>query len=226
MRNSAVTRFQRREAPSSGIPAAPIPCGFIIAGLLSAAIALPRPVPASPQAKPAQESGNQATISSTATPFKISVAKNLVLLRVVVRDASGHAVSNLRKEDFLLLDNGRPQAISTFSVDLAAARSAPATPAPEASSGAAPAGAPPADRYVALLFDDVNDSVVRYGNVANLRQSGQAAKAFLAAQVEPGDRIGLFTASGNPEVDFTNDKARIEQALDALRPRPLIDTDS
>ena len=59
----------------------------------------------------------QGPVSSTSTPFKISVSKNVVLLRVVVRDSKGQAVGNLRKEDFVLFDNGRPQEITTFSVE-------------------------------------------------------------------------------------------------------------
>ena len=45
------------------------------------------------------------------------VERNLVVVAVVVRDAKGAAVGGLRKEDFRLLDNGRPQAITGFSVE-------------------------------------------------------------------------------------------------------------
>ncbi len=38
-----------------------------------------------------------------------------MLVRVVVRDNQGKVVTNLRKEDFQLFDNRKPQAITYFS---------------------------------------------------------------------------------------------------------------
>ncbi len=181
-----------------------------------------------PRAGPPADRSAQDSASSTAAPFKISVAKNLVVVRVVVRDSKGQAVGDLTKNDFLLLDNGHPQVVSTFAVDRVPGRSSePASAArPETSIPAVPAPPAPVERYVALFFDDVHASVNKFGNLANLHQTAQAARAFLAADMQPGDRIGLFTASGKPEVDFTGDRTRLEQALDTLRPRPLVDTDS
>ena len=56
----------------------------------------------------------------TSTTFKVKV--NLVEVRVVVRDAYGKAVGNLRQEDFQLTDNGKPQVISKFSMEQAGAK--------------------------------------------------------------------------------------------------------
>src|SRR5206468_11975019 len=59
-------------------------------------------------------SAEVVTRDSAAT-FKVRV--NLVLLRVVIRDQNGKVVDNLKKEDFLLFDNRKPQTISTFSLE-------------------------------------------------------------------------------------------------------------
>src|ERR1700675_1694762 len=56
-------------------------------------------------------------VSTRDTPPTFRVRVNLVLVRVVVRDNAGKVVTNLKKEDFLLSDNRKPQVISTFSVE-------------------------------------------------------------------------------------------------------------
>src|SRR5271170_2070846 len=73
--------------------------------------------PAEPAKPEAPASNDNAEVSSrdTAPTFKVRV--NLVLVRVVVRDPQGHVVPNLKKEDFQLTDNRKPQIISTFSVE-------------------------------------------------------------------------------------------------------------
>src|ERR1035438_8005998 len=50
-------------------------------------------------------------------PAKFTSRVNLVPVTVVVRDRQGHAVGNLTKEDFRLLNNGKPQVIARFSIE-------------------------------------------------------------------------------------------------------------
>src|SRR5271163_2592149 len=82
--------------------------------------------PPAPQTPPASETAPAAeshpdqtaaeiTAHEEATTFKVNV--KLVTVRVVVRDAQGHAVGNLHKEDFELFDNRKPQVITHFSVE-------------------------------------------------------------------------------------------------------------
>ncbi len=70
------------------------------------------------QAPAAPAPANEASeVSTRDTPPTFRVRVNLVLVRVVVRDSNGQIVTNLKKEDFQLSDNRKPQVISTFSTE-------------------------------------------------------------------------------------------------------------
>jgi hypothetical protein len=63
-----------------------------------------------------QQAQTAAEITQRDTPLSFSSSVNLVLVPVVVRDAQGHAIGTLKKEDFQLFDKGKLQTISKFSV--------------------------------------------------------------------------------------------------------------
>ena len=71
------------------------------------------PTAPGPQA-PATQAKEEVSSHDAPATFKVRV--NLVLVRVVVRDAQGNVVGNLLKEDFQLFDRGKPQFIARFSV--------------------------------------------------------------------------------------------------------------
>ncbi len=145
--------------------------------------------------------------------------RNLVVVRAVVRDAKGKVVEGLHQKDFEILDRGKPQAIVSFSLEKPASH-APAPGQPAESPGSEskaevrmPASTP--TRFVALLFDDVNTPF------EDLVRTRNAADHFLAQSVQPGDRVALFTSSGQGQVDFTSRLAQVRQALLELRARPI-----
>ncbi len=153
--------------------------------------------------------------------YKLEVERNLVLVRAVVRDAKGQTISNLKQDDFRLFDNGKPQAISHFSVVIPVSRRAAAPPAAGSARKEAEEGAPESElspdsprRFLGLFFDDVH---MDFGEVGRVRD---AADGYLAEALTAGDRVGIFTASGQGNVDFTEDRDKLHAALFRLRSRP------
>ncbi len=193
----------------------------LLLGVLSG---LPRAAGRSENSAAPEQSGDSSELTSrdTQPTFKVQVERNLVLVRVVVRDSKGHAVRDLRKEDFRLFDNGKPQTIAHFAVEVPSSR-------PEAGVNAPPErqldaevlpetalSASLAQRYMALYFDDV------HANFEDITRTRDAADRYLAAALQPGDRAGIFTSSGQTTLDFTDDRSKLHETLFRLRPRPVI----
>ena len=78
---------------------------IILSGLLAAVTLFPFPLKA--QQSPAQEISSH----EVAPTFKLQSERNVVTVRVVVRNKQGGAIDNLGKEDFQLSDRGKKQAI-------------------------------------------------------------------------------------------------------------------
>jgi VWFA-related protein len=178
---------------------------------------------------PAPATPPQEITSKDVQPtFKLQAERNLVMVRVVVRDAKGAIVDTLRKEDFQLYDHGKSQTILHFSLEKPTLKPAePALPkAPvltaktdeDVDETAMPVTA--ARRFMAMYFDDVNTPF------ENLAQARQAADHFLSSSVQPGDRAALYTSSGLNQVDFTDDLKTIHEALFKLQPRPIAGRDT
>jgi VWFA-related protein len=193
-------------------------CIFITIGVMICAFGIP-----------AQTSPQQEIASRDVQPtFKLQAERNLVMVRVVVRDGKGAIVDNLRKEDFQVFDHGKLQAVVQFSLEKPAQQAAArAAQKPEAKPAVEPeaedestVSPTTARRFVAIYFDDVNTTF------ENLARSRDAADHFLTGHVAPGDRVALYTSSGQKQLDFTDDLAKIHEALLELRPRPIIGQDT
>jgi VWFA-related protein len=197
--------------------------GVLFVGCVSAACAQTQPssvqesrseAPRSPQ-KPDAAAPNDEIISHD-TPFKVRV--NLVVVRVVVRDAAGKAVTNLKKEDFQLADNRKPQMISSFSVETPASHvptvKADTEAGPTPSQGTQVNAPELPQRFVTLFFDDIHLSVQ---DALLARQA--ATKLFGAMQ--SSDRLSIFTTSGQVQQEFTADRNKLEEALQRIVPHPL-----
>ena len=170
---------------------------------------------------PPPQNGTELAAHDEPTTFKVNV--KLVLVRAVVRDAQGHAIGNLHKEDFQVFDKGKPQVISQFEVEqpgtlAAKARQKPqedTTDAfPEDASSKSENSVVVPERFVAYLFDDVH---LAFADIARVRQAAERHFATL----RPTDRAAIMTTSGLVVLDYTDDRAKLHAALLQLQPRPI-----
>ncbi len=168
--------------------------------------------------------GQNRTAASKSQPeYKIQVERNLVLVRVVVRDAQGRMVRDLTKDDFQLFDSGKLQVISQFSTEGQAAPSEVTPPAPAQPSAitlqapATKAGQTIPQNFVALYFDDL---AMGAGDILRTRQ---AAEQYLAS-LAPDQIVAVFTSSGEVNQSFTPDRPPLRAALLRLQPRSRVST--
>jgi VWFA-related protein len=174
----------------------------------------------SPTAAPQTSNPPEVQARETTPQFRLRAERNLVLVRVVVRDAKGQTVGDLHKEDFRLFDDGEPQEITSFAAEVSRPESEPAPTQPVAVAPTrthAGTPEPPTttapQRFVALFFDDQHTDVEGIGRTRN------AAWRYLTTALRPGDRVAILTATGKDQLDFTDDREKLHQALLSLLPR-------
>ncbi|MGA8489273.1 MAG: VWA domain-containing protein [Terriglobales bacterium] len=147
-----------------------------------------------------------------ASTMKVQV--NLVLVRVVARDSQGHAIGTLRQEDFRLLDNGKPQLITKFSVEQPSS-GVGIEPKAANVAGGENGGTPSAiERSVAYLFDDI------HLDAADLNQVRAAADRQLSS-LQAAVQAAIFTTSGQTTLDFTQDRSKLHETLFHIQPRQV-----
>lgn len=154
----------------------------------------------------------EITQQEEAPSFRVKV--NLVELRVVVRDAKGNAVGNLKQEDFILFDEKRQQAISRFAVERH--EPYPAVESGQAVSTVVPNQVNPSpakNSRLAYLIDDFNATA---SDLARVRKALEKAIDSL----EPDQLLAILTLSGQNAQDFTRDKEKLRAALRGIKPTP------
>ena len=154
---------------------------------------------------------------------------NLVIVNVTVRDKSGKPVDNLKKEDFTLLEDDKPQAISVFELEHLTSETLPAlTPSyqPPATSHQPPTTShqppttspqPPAtrkDRRLLALFFDFSSM-----QPPEQIRAKDAALKFLNQQMTASDLVAILTFSNRLRVlqDFTDDRELLTSEIQAFR---------
>ncbi|HEY2293526.1 MAG TPA: VWA domain-containing protein [Thermoanaerobaculia bacterium] len=199
---------------------------FTACGLLLVAGSLAGPALAAPPAKPAPApaTAKLAPTASTAKadePFVETVNVGVVNVDVYVTDKKGNPVTGLSKNDFQLLENGRPVEITNFYAVNDGKAVTPLTPIEVAATAPAP-GAPPSsaemekvqtpeDQRLRLIVYIDNYNLVPFHRNRVMRE----LRAFLGQKLGRDDQMMLATYDRELHIrhGFTSDPSLIAAGL-------------
>ncbi len=144
-------------------------------------------VAASPQAPPAPDKTQTAPAAGQPT-FKSQV--ELVTVDVAVVDGKGQSVRGLTRDDFVVSEDGVPQALTSFEAVVVpdAPRTERAPVRPAVSTNVVPDNR--RGRTFAVVFDDIHLSAVQ------AQRARAAVAAFLQEGVADGDLVTLVATGG------------------------------
>lgn len=170
-----------------------------------------------------QSSAQQAPLP---TPGVIRINVNLVQVDAVVTDSKGKPVTNLRADDFEVLQDGKVQKIRNFEFvrvrdTLGSLVVRPATLLPPGGPGAPPLPAAALKpnqvlRTIALVVDDIGLS---YDGTLHTRE---ALKKWVDNEMQPGDLVSIVrtNAAMGALQQLTSDKRVLYAAIDHLKFQP------
>jgi VWFA-related protein len=179
------------------------------------------PAPSQPAPAPAKTPDLPLTPSASAADASVPtfrIAVNSLLVPTVVLDKSGRSVGSLGKQDFIVLDNGKPRAITGFTLlkrtqntesrtnekETAPDKTSPDKPAPEG-----PQSAPNQKRFLIFLFDD------RHMTADDLPFVQKAASQLLA-QPLPDNNYAAVVSFMGANSGITRDPAALQAAIAKL----------
>lgn len=146
----------------------------------------------------------------------VRITTNLIQVDATVTDKDGRQVTDLRADEFEILENGQEQTITNFSyVPLAPVAAKPTTPPDKNAPPVPPARLRPeqVQRTIALVIDDLNLSFESINYVRG------ALKKFVDEQVQPGDLVAIIRTGGSIGTlqQFTSDKRQLYAAIERVR---------
>ena len=149
----------------------------------------------------------------------IRVSVDLVQVDAIVTNSKDEPVTDLTADDFIILQDGKPQEITHFSFIRTTAPAPPKKPAVEKGK-AKPAPPPPAmpvkretvRRTYALLVDDLGLS---FESTVRVRES---IRKWLDNEMQPNDLVAVMRTGGSVGSlqQFTNDRRMLYAAADRI----------
>src|SRR5262249_35228011 len=171
---------------------------------------------------PAQQQ-SPTSAGQTQDRFKFKVESQLVLVNVVARDKQGKPVTDLKRDDFTILEDGKPQRIASFDFENldATPLAAGSGPSQVSVDGKPAAAAKPilsrkdaeealSNRRVIVLFFDLGSM-----GPDETQRAVDAARKYVQNKMTAADMIAIVSlgASLRLDQDFTDDRARLLRVL-------------
>jgi VWFA-related protein len=153
----------------------------------------------------------QETTGKQSPPFTIQTDVNRVFVPVVVRDKQGRSVNDLKKDDFQVLDDGKPRIVAGFTIERRGAgesvQQAPGaatpTPVPQPQTGK--------QRFVVFLFDDMHMSA------AELVPAKKAGTEAINGALSGTDVAAVVATSGKTNSGLIQDRAKLKDTIAGLQ---------
>ena len=160
------------------------------------------------------------------TGYTFKAEAELVLVNVSVRDRNGNLVRDLKPEDFIILEDNKPQKVSSFDIEnmqnapavadqqvallSTAPKKATAMPANPLLSAQAQAIK---DRRLIILFFDLSAM-----QPDEIERSAAAAQNYVDKQMEPADLVAVVSLGNSITLnqDFTSDRAQLKKVLESF----------
>jgi VWFA-related protein len=162
------------------------------------------------------------------TEYTFRAQSELVLVDVSVRDRNGNLVRDLKPEDFTVLEDNKPQKLSSFDIENMENTPAVATqqvnllsstPKKSIATAEHPNPAVSAeqqaikDRRLIILFFDLSAM-----QPDEIERSAQAAQNYIDKQMQPADLVSVVSLGNTITVnqDFTSDRAQLKKVLETF----------
>jgi VWFA-related protein len=172
-----------------------------------------------------QSPAQQSQKNSQSGAFRIKVETELVLVNVVARDKQGQPVSDLKTNDFTLLEDGKAQQILSFdyeNLDTVPINSASGSGPSQTTITDQPAAPPKpllsskdvdealSNKRVIVLFFDLTSM-----QPDETQRSVDAARKYVQTKMTPADMIAIVSLASSLRLDqdFTSDRARLLRVL-------------
>jgi VWFA-related protein len=160
-----------------------------------------------------------ASAQNTDEEDVVKITSKLVQVDVVVTDAKGNQITDLKASDFTILQDGKQQKISGFSyVPLGSSNQPAVTEKRDKNQPLPPLGTRrpgTRGRVITFVVDDGNCRVSAVG----MKASREALEKFVTVQMQPEDVVAIFqTRSGSSMFQqYTSDRNQLLRAAKKIR---------
>jgi VWFA-related protein len=164
----------------------------------------------------------QPAVPSATPDDVVKITTKLVQVDAVVTDKSGKQVTDLKASDFKLLQDGKPQTITSVVYVNTDAGAAPGKSATKKDRDAIPtpasvqrASSSSPGRLITFIVDDGNCTASQSGMI----QTHDGLKKFVNEQMQPGDRVAIYrTRAGSSMLQqYMTDKTQLLRSVDQIR---------